>query len=74
MQESVITFKLKGRPKKFIVYNNLDERGLDIHAAFDNWSVRTSQYTEQSFCEYVISKDPVNIICLTSASWQALNK
>ncbi len=27
-----------------------------IQAAFDNWIVRTSKYTEESFCKYINDK------------------
>lgn len=63
MQESTINFKLKGKPRKFTVVNNLDEHGLNIEAALINWAERTKDYSINSFCKYVVSKDPVNIFC-----------
>lgn len=73
IQESVIDFKLSGKPKQFKVYNNLHTLGLDVLSAFENWAVRTKNYTEKSFCDYVKSKDPANIICLTEVEYIKLS-
>ena len=58
-----INFKLKGKPKSFNLEHNLDKFGLSIDAAFVNWSARTNDFTEKSFCDYVVSKDPHHLIC-----------
>jgi hypothetical protein len=58
-----INFKLKGKPKSFYLEHNLDKFGLSIDAAFVNWSARTKDFSEKSFCDYVVSKDPHNLIC-----------
>lgn len=46
--------------------HNLDDYGLDIEAAFHNYTARL-QGNElpdiDKFCEYVKSKDPLNLIC-----------
>lgn len=64
----IIKFKLRGKPIVFNVWHNLIELGLDIEAAFVNWSVRTKEFTEQSFCEYVMSKD-ISIVCLNEKDY-----
>jgi len=69
MQSHTITFFLRERkhgPKKkkqYTMLHNLAEFGLDISAAFDNWCARTEDFTIENFCEYVVSKDPVNLVC-----------
>lgn len=67
MQLSEIAFKYK---KKFYVWmfeNNLNYLGLNIEKAFNSWSmrlVRQDEFTPESFCDYVISKDPINVFCV----------
>lgn len=68
MDNHSINFRLGGKHEKkknvkFTVNNNLSEFGLDIEAAFENWSVRTDTFTVENFCAYVVSKDPVNLKC-----------
>lgn len=68
MDNFSITFRLgskhdKKKNVKFTVNTNIAEYGLDIEAAFDNWSARTERFTVEDFCEYVVSKDPVNLKC-----------
>lgn len=48
---------------RFIVKHNLEEYGLNIEDALTNWLVRTDEYTSKSFCDYVVSKNPLNLIC-----------
>lgn len=47
---------------KFSIAHNLEELGLSIDAAVTNWYVRTEKFTAQNLCEYIESKDPLNII------------
>lgn len=63
-QEAKIEFQIDGEPFIFEVYHNLKYFGLDIEAAFTNWVYRTKEYTQKSFCNYVMSKD-INIECLS---------
>lgn len=65
MLNTVIHYKIKGKNKKFDLVHNLDEFGLTLDAAFINWSGRTSDYSVKSFIDYVVSKDPFNLICMT---------
>lgn len=64
MQTSDIEFKVGNKPVKFTVVNNLDEFGLSVEDAVVNWTERTKEFTPESFCKYVISKDPDNIMCI----------
>lgn len=65
MLNTVIHYRLKGKAKKFDLVHNLDEFGLSLDAAFINWSVRATDFSVKSFIEYVVSKDPINLICMT---------
>ena len=56
-----------GNDTSFKIYHNLRSFGLSIDAALANWLFRTDTYTAESFCEYVKSKDPINIIALTES-------
>lgn len=53
----------KKRNCKFTVLHNLPDFGLNIEDAFANWSARTDHFTIEDFCEYVVSKDPINLKC-----------
>ncbi len=47
----------KGKVISFKVKHNLGKNfGVSIDGAFDNWYYRTKDYSVQSFCEYVKSK------------------
>lgn len=46
---------------RFIVEHNLEDLGLSIESALNNWLARTTEFTPDSFCEYIKSKDPINI-------------
>ena len=61
---SEIKFDYQFKQHSFHVVHNLEEFGLDIEAAFINWSVRfMGKPTIMKFCTYVINKDPYNLIC-----------
>ena len=57
---------------KIIIIHNLEWFGLDIMAALDNWLVRTKNYDSKSFCKYIRSKDPINIIALTEKEYNKM--
>lgn len=57
LQHTVIGFQLDGQQTKVDVVHNLSDLGLDIEAAFDNWTARTEDFTSESFAAYVASKD-----------------
>jgi hypothetical protein len=54
------------------IVHNLDEIGLDIMAAFDNYVARSKSPRIELFCIYVKSKDPENIICLTKQRYDQI--
>jgi len=47
----------------FTVEHNLNDYGLDIENALWSWMYRTNDLSIESFCKYVISKDPSNLVC-----------
>jgi hypothetical protein len=55
----------------FDIVHNLDEMGLNIMDAFENWAARTKKCNVKSFCDYVKSKDP-QIICMTKKDYDKL--
>jgi len=66
MDNHTIQFIINGKHVKFTVDNNLSEYKLDIEAAVINWTARLrspAEATCENFCKYVISKDPLNLIC-----------
>lgn len=56
-----IKFMRDKTKQSFKIRHNLDEMKLSIDAAFVNWEFRTSEFTVESFCEYIKSKDPMFI-------------
>lgn len=58
-----MNFKIGKKKYKFNVLHNLHEYGLPIDAALINWSARTDDFTIESFCDYVVSKDRINFKC-----------
>lgn len=53
-----IEFKVDGRPVEFSILHNCPAmRGLDIQSAFDNWVYRTAEFTAESLCRYIRSKE-----------------
>lgn len=66
MLNTTINFEFKKKKYSWAFDHNLDEHGLSIDAAFINWSARLKSFqkpTQPAFCEYVKSKDPINIKC-----------
>lgn len=74
MQIATIHFKINGKPTTWQIANNLDEFGVDIESAFDCWQARTDNYTEASFCEYLVSKDQINFKATPKDIYDLLNK
>ena len=56
-------FNRKQKKFKFSLVHNLDEFGLSIDNALISWSARTKDFSEQSFINYVLSRDD-RIICM----------
>lgn len=49
-----IAFKVMDVPHRFNIMHNLTQD--EVHAAFTNWTARTSDFSGQSFCDYINSK------------------
>jgi len=62
IKESIFFWK-DGERVRWTFKHNLDEYGLSIEDAFINWEARTTEFSTESFCRYVVSKDPVIFIC-----------
>ena len=43
-----------------------------VHAAFENWLPRTEEYTEKSLCDYIMSKDLMNIKAMPHSVYEKL--
>lgn len=59
----------------FRVVHNLKTFGSDLSAAVENYSARLNNADEISvwrFCEYVTSKDPVNILCIPAEQYHLI--
>lgn len=66
MLNTTISFDYKKKKYSWTFDHNLDEHGLSIDAAFINWSSRLADWqkpVQAAFCEYVISKDRINLKC-----------
>jgi len=70
---SELRFEIGRKKYKFDVVHNLPETfGMNIEGALDNWLARTRKHTVQSFCEYVTSKDPSNIVCMPKSEFDKM--
>ena len=58
---------------KFVIVHNLPDFGLDINSALQNWLVKTDEFTDDNFCQYIMSKDPVNLLALTERKFKELS-
>ena len=74
MQESIVEFKKGKNLIKFKIYNNLDDLGLDIYSALENWSEKTDKFTAKSFVNYLYSKWTFDLLAFTESQWNKLNK
>lgn len=64
-KQASIEFMLGKKHIQFVVYHNLpDVFGLSIDCAVDNWINRTTKYTAEDFCQYVLKKQP-DRVCIT---------
>ena len=63
MLNTDLSFKRGNQKYKFHVRHNLDEFELSIDYALINWICRTKDFSVESFCKYVKSKDETNLIC-----------
>ena len=64
-----------GRPwKQFEIVHNIDSYGMDIQNALDSWIARTKNFTDVSFCEYVLSKFDDEAICMPKKRFDKICK
>ena len=65
LQKHTMQFRLNGKLTQFTIEHNLpNTHGMDIDNAIENWANRTKEYTAESLCNYIKSKDGSNtIIC-----------
>lgn len=67
-------FELSNGTKFSIVSNAPDTQGVSPNAAFQNWIVRTSNYTVESFVEYMMSKHHMHgHFAFTKEQWDRAN-
>lgn len=75
MLHTKIEVRYNGNKKEdWEVIHNLDEIGMDIMAAFDNYVARAKFPRIERFCEYVRSKDEENIICISKERYNELSR
>jgi len=58
---------------KFVIIHNLPNLGLDINTTLDNWLGSTNKFTSENFCDYIMSKDPINILAFTEERFKQLS-
>ncbi len=58
---------------KFVIVHNLRDFGLDIDEILDNWLGKTNKFTSENFCDYIMSKDPINILAFTEERFNQLS-
>lgn len=70
--ESHISFKVGKKKYEFKVYNDLPLAfGLNIECALDNWLSRTDDYSPESLCNYVTSKN-IGHFCITEKQYKLI--
>ncbi len=73
LERAYIGFNVGKERVEFTVIHNIHSYGQSIESALDNWLARTDEYTVDSFCEYVESKD-IKFMCLHEKLKSKLNK
>jgi len=64
-----VKFNLGKKPISFSIYNNLPNvPGLRLEDAVTNWLARTDEYTDESLCAYIMSKD-INLRAYTASQF-----
>lgn len=74
MTHSEICFLQRGKTGTIEVVHNLEDYGLDIESAFVNFVARSPVITAKRFCNYIISKDVVNLICIPKDEFDELKR
>ena len=58
LKKDTVFVEIDGKKITFPIWHNLpDTFGLSLECAVENWAVRTDQYTVDSLCDYINSKD-----------------
>jgi hypothetical protein len=68
-----VKFKVNKKLVKFNIIHNMDNS--DFMAALDSWQTRTEEFTDRSFCDYVLSKKHmVEHLAFTEFEYKELSK
>ncbi len=69
---SDIEISVEGEEIKFTLYHDLPNiTGLSLQDAVDNWIPRTLEYTAESLCKYIMSKNS-GYICITEEQFKEI--
>lgn len=66
-----ISFKVDGEPVAFTIYHNTIDF---ISDALTSWLYRTEEYTAESLCEYIKSKNIPSYVVFTQEEYEAVLK
>ena len=73
LERTVIEFKIGDDLHKFTVVHNLPEiSGLSLDDAVCNWFVRTKDYSADSLCKYIMSKE-TDYVCMTEDQFKKIS-
>jgi hypothetical protein len=65
LKKSTVEFNVGTKRVSFNVWHNMPNTlGLSLVDAVNNWAVRTKEYTPESLCKYIASKNTGHI-CTT---------
>lgn len=72
--ETTVHFKVNKKnftqKVEFKIYHNLPEtHGMNIYGAIDAWVMRTKDYSAQSLCDYIMSKEIYDVFALTEEAY-----
>ncbi len=63
-----LEFHLDKVPQKFVIINNLPQKGFSIDKAFTEWINHSADISPESLCKYIRSVDE-NIVCFTEEEY-----
>lgn len=73
--EADVQFRVRNSLVHFKIYHNLPKTfGMNFEGALDNWLSRTKEYTAQSFCDYIMSKDIYEVFAYPEREFNKLKK
>jgi len=71
---SEVSFKANGKQISLVVIHDLPNKpGLSIEDALQNWLARTVDYTSESLCKYILSKNTGHI-AMTEEQFEAAKR